>query len=73
MWFEESVPRPSMSLRQSRRRSQAMPNQFISCAPAACIRNQALWRVTSLKVPEASVASDVLKAAVERATLCRRG
>ncbi|MDT4825086.1 hypothetical protein FQZ97_583580 [compost metagenome] len=50
-----------MSLRQSRCSSQATPNHDISCAPAADMRSHAAWRVTSLKVPDASVTTNTSK------------
>src|SRR4051812_6748273 len=57
-WFENSLPKPSTSLRQSRCNSQATPNQLISWAPAACIRAHAACRVVRLNVPDASVTTN---------------
>src|SRR3990167_8976298 len=61
MRSESRLPRPSMSLRQSRCNSQATANQFIICAPAALMRAQAACCTVSLKVPEASVTTNTSK------------
>ncbi|EAO52544.1 hypothetical protein RBTH_09164 [Bacillus thuringiensis serovar israelensis ATCC 35646] len=52
------LPKPSTSLRQSRRHSQATLNQFISSTPLCAIRVSAASATCLLKVPEASVTAN---------------
>src|SRR3989344_8017098 len=58
MRWDNRLPRPSMSLRQSPCNSQATENQFIICAPAWVIRFQAACCTVELKVPEESVTTN---------------